>query len=199
LPLTSPSSSASAPPRSRQTPKKSPPPTSCSLGSYTSPTSQPDSAAGGSGTKPRVSAAASRRSRWKSSALAIAPAAPRASPCSRRSSSAPKCAGASWAALNTPNRRPPSASGTCTKEPICSVSITRRMNRSRSSSRLTYGSPVCAARPSIPSPSRTRVPETASLNPLPATARSSSVVGSKRRRSTLVAPVSAWAWATIAR
>ena len=74
------------------------------------------------GDEAAVSARATRRSRWKSSALAIVAAASRASACRRPSSSRPKWPGSSWLALSTANRRGPIATGTWAKDPIPSAS-----------------------------------------------------------------------------
>ena len=81
-------------------------------------------------------------------------------------------------ALSTPNSRPPSAIGTCMNELTPCVSTTQRTKRSLSSGVETYGSPVAAARPIMPSPSLKRARIRRAQTPRPATPRSSPPPGS---------------------
>ena len=80
-----------------------------------------------------------------------------------------------------------------------SVSTTQRRKRDSSPGVDTYGSPVAATCPIIPSPSRKRARSIRSETPMPATWRSSPGPGSKRERITVVAPLSSAACSTIAR
>ena len=189
LPLTSPTSSAIEPFGSRQMPKKSPPPAAWPDGSNTSPASNPSSSGSGPGTKPRVSASATRRSRAKSSALAIAPAAASPNASIRASSGSSHSPARSSATVRTPNSRAPIESGTCANDAMPSSSITQGRNLSRSTSRLAYGSPVCATRPIIPSPTTKRVCRTRSEKPRECSTRRSRLAGSWRVSMTLDAPL----------
>ena len=84
------------------------------------------------GTKPRVSAWATRRSRWKSSALAIAPAAARANATTRSSRAASNQPGLSELTFRTPNSRGPSVIGMWTNDSTCSRATNSDRKRSAS-------------------------------------------------------------------
>ena len=132
--------------------------------------SKPSSSGSGPGTKPRVSASATRRSRWKSSALAIAPAAARPNariraaarrrrrPGARRRRSGRRTAAAPIDERHVRERvdRPPRRRSTARK-------------RSRSASRLTYGSPVCGDAADHPLAEREALAATRSEAPIECT------------------------------
>ena len=180
-------------------PKKSPPPAAWPDGSNTSPASNPSSSGSGPGTNPRVSACATRRSRAKSSALAIAPAAAIPNASIRASSASSHSSGRSSETVSTPNSREPIESGTCANEPRFSSSTTQDRNFDRSISWLTYGSRVWATRPIIPSPTTKRACRTRSEKPTACSTRRSRLAGSWRVSMTFDAPLRCAAWPTIAR
>ena len=146
-----------------------------------------------------MSASATRRSRAKSSALAIAPAAATPNASIRASSASSHSPGRSSDTVSTPNSRAPIESGTCANDWIPSSSITHGRNFARSTSRLAYGSPVSATRPIIPSPTTKRACRTFSENPSECSTVRSRLAGSWRVSITFDAPLRCAACCTIAR
>ena len=131
-------------------------------------------------TNPRVSAAATRRSRWKSSALAIAPAAGSASALEARELLGAVVAGLLVAGGEHAEQARPERDRDVDEgpDPLGVDERGARSDRRSASIGSRTDSPVRATWPIMPSPTLKRVRTLSSEKPIAATVRSSAVAGS---------------------